>query len=43
MSNAYKVVDYLREYGTQAYVVVGRLSYPTYRKCVGNERYIRSK
>jgi hypothetical protein len=41
LANAYHIVDSLRQNGVQAYVVVGKLPYSTYRTLYGSECYIR--
>lgn len=41
MEMAYKIVDELRRNKIQAYVVVGKLPYSTYRHLYGSECYIR--
>jgi hypothetical protein len=41
MENAMRTVDELRRNGMQAYVVVGKLPYSTYRPLYGSECYIR--
>lgn len=43
MDNAMRTVDELRRNGMQAYVVVGKLPYSTYRPLYGSECYIKRR